>query len=60
MFRTVFLFLDSFSVHHQQYSTVHTAIGVCHTAGSGWSTLIPLASSQHNLYDIYLLPFIQY
>jgi len=51
--------LDSFSVHHQESSTVHTAIGICHTCyadcllvGSGWnsSILIPLASSQHNLY----------
>ena len=22
---------DSFSVHHQESSTVHTAIGICHT-----------------------------
>jgi len=45
--------------HHQESSTVYTAIGihVCHTgyadcllAGSGYSILIPLASSQHNLY----------
>jgi len=57
---------DSFSVHQQEYSTVYTAIGVCHTgdvdcllAGSGCSILIPLASSQHNLYDIYLLLSIQ-
>ena len=35
--------LDSFSVYHQESSTVHTAIGICHTgfadcllAGSGW------------------------
>ena len=56
---------DRFSVHHQESSTVYTAIGIFHTgyadcvlAGSGWnrfSILIPLASSQHNLYDIYLL-----
>ena len=46
-------------------NTVHTAIGICHTgyadcllARSGW---IPLADSQHNLYDIrvYLLLCIQ-
>jgi len=58
-----------FSVHHQESSTVHEAIGICHTgytyadcflAGSGCSTLIPLASSQHNLYDIYLLLRVQY
>jgi len=36
--------LDSFSVHHQESSTVHTAIGICHTcyadcllAGSEWN-----------------------
>ena len=23
--------LDSSSVHHQEFSTVHTAIGICHT-----------------------------
>jgi len=35
--------LDKFSVHHQESSTVHTAIGICHTgyaecllAGSGF------------------------
>jgi hypothetical protein len=50
---------DSFSVHRQESSTVRTAISICHTgyadcllAASGWnsSILIPLASSQHNLY----------
>ena len=57
---------DSFSVHHQESSTVHTAIGICHTgyadcllAGSGCSILIPLVSSQHNLYDIYVLLCVQ-
>jgi hypothetical protein len=49
--------LDSFSVHHQESSTVHTAIGICHTGyadsllvGSGCSILIPLASCKHCLY----------
>jgi hypothetical protein len=35
---------DGFSVHHQEASTAHTAIGICHTgyadcllAGSGWN-----------------------
>jgi len=58
--------LDSFSVHHQESSTVHTAIGVCHTgysdcllAGSGCSIQILLASSQYNMYDIYLLLCVQ-
>jgi hypothetical protein len=45
---------DSFSVHRQESSTVHTAIGICHTgyadcllAGSGWNSfiLIPHAVS---------------
>jgi len=42
---------DSVSVHHQECSTVHTAIGMCHT---GYADCL-LVSSQHNLYDIYLL-----
>jgi len=36
---------DSSSVHHQESSTVHTAIGICHT---GCADCL-LASSQHNL-----------
>jgi hypothetical protein len=39
---------DSFSVHHQESSTVHTAIGICHT---GYADCL-LTSSQRNLYDI--------
>jgi len=39
---------DSFSVHHQESSTVHTGYVDC-----------LLASSQHNLYDIYQLLFVQ-
>jgi hypothetical protein len=46
----------SFSVHHQESSNVHTAIGICHTgyadcllAGSGCSILIPLAKNCRNL-----------
>ena len=52
---------DRFTVHHQESSTVYTAIGICHAsyvdcllARSGW-ILISLAVSQHNLYDKYLL-----
>ena len=37
---------DRFSVHHQESSTVHTVIGICHTgyadsllAGSGWNAV---------------------
>jgi hypothetical protein len=37
---------DSFSAHHQESSTVHTAIGICHRGYAGCL----LASSQHNLY----------
>jgi len=44
---------DSFSVHRQESSTVHTTI---HT---GYVDCL-LASSQHNLYDIYLLLCVQY
>jgi len=46
---------DSFSVHQQESSTVHTAIGVCHR---GYADCL-LASSQHNLYDIYLSLCVQ-
>ena len=42
---------DSFSAHHQESSTVHTTISICHT---GYADYL-LASSQHNLYDINLL-----
>ena len=58
-------FGDSFSVHHQESGTVQTAIHTGYAdslrAGSGRSSsiLIPLASSQHNLYDIYLLLCVQ-
>ena len=57
---------DTFIVNHQESKTVYIAIGICHTgyadcllARSG-SILIPLASSQHNLYDKYLLLCTQY
>jgi len=46
---------ESLSVHHQESSTVHTAIGICHT---GYADCL-LASSQHSLYDIYLLLCVQ-
>jgi hypothetical protein len=43
---------DRVAVHHQESSTVYTAIGICHTgcadcllAGSEYSMLLPLASS---------------
>ena len=58
---------DRFTVHYQESTTVYTAMGICRTsyAGcllerSGWSSiLISLADSQQNLYDKYLLLFIQ-
>ena len=53
---------DRFSVHHQETSTVYTAIGVCHKgyahcflAGSGCSILIPLASNQHIPIAVYTI-----
>jgi hypothetical protein len=46
---------DRFSAHHQEPNPVYTAIGIFPKG-----IRIPLASSQHNLYDIYLLMCIQY
>jgi len=46
---------DTFSVRHQESSIVYTAIGICHT---GYADCL-LASSQHNLYGIYLLLCVQ-
>jgi len=43
-YRTL-IFSDRFTVHHQESSTVHTAICICHT---GYADCL-LASSQHNL-----------
>ena len=58
---------DRITVHHQESSTVHTAIVICHTsyaesllARFECSILISLADCQHNLYDKYLLLCIQY
>jgi hypothetical protein len=43
---------DSFSVHHQASSTLHTAIGICRTgyadcllAGSGWNAFCVICAS---------------
>ena len=46
---------DSFSVHHQESSTVHTAIGTVYVI----QVLLTACSSQQNLYDIYLLLCVQ-
>ena len=58
---------DKFTAHHQESSTVFTAIGICRTgyvdyllARSGCSIPISLADSQHKMYDKYLLLWIQY
>jgi len=40
------MFLTVFCAHHQESSTVHTAIGICHT---GYADSL-LTSSRHNLY----------
>ena len=45
----------SFSVYHQESSTVHIALGVCHTVDADCL----LASSHHHLYGIYLLLCVQ-
>jgi hypothetical protein len=65
-YRTLYI-SDRFIVHHQKSSIVFTAIGVYHTgyavcllARLGWNILIPLAGSQRNWRDKYLLLCIQY
>ena len=40
--------LRTVSVHHQESSTVHAAIDICHI---GYADCL-LASSQHNLYEL--------
>jgi hypothetical protein len=60
---------DSLFVHHQESKTVHTAWTVCHTHSADCllagkerncsSISYPLASRQRNLYDIYLLLYVQ-
>jgi len=47
--------LDSSSVHRQKSSTAHAAICMRHI---GYADCL-LASSQHNLYDAYILPRVQ-
>ena len=45
---------DSSSVHHQEFSTVHTAmVHVIQLASGISSVLILLSSCQQNMYDIY-------
>ena len=57
---------DGLSVHHQESKSVHTVSSVCQTdsadcllAGTGYSISFPLASSQQNLFDIYLVLYVQ-
>jgi len=62
MFRTVPLsILRSLPLYRQQqvYVICHTRSADCLLAGAG-SILMPLASSQPNLYDIYLLLCVQW
>jgi hypothetical protein len=51
--------LDGLSVHHQESKTVHTDSADCLLAGTRCSISFPLASSQQNLYDIYLMLYVQ-
>ena len=57
---------DGFSVHYQEFKTVHTSSGICQTdsvdcllAGTRWNISFPLASSQQNLFVIYLMMYVQ-
>jgi hypothetical protein len=60
---------DGLSVHHQESKTVNTASGICQTVSAdcllagtrcnSHSILFPLASSQQNLFDIYLMLYVQ-
>jgi len=46
---------DGLSVHHQAFTTVHTATGVCQTD----TAYCLLASTQQYLFDKCLLPYVQ-
>jgi hypothetical protein len=55
------------SIHYQEFMTLHTTSGICQTnclqAGTIWncsSISFPLASSQQNLFDIYLMLYVQF
>jgi len=60
---------DGLSIHHQESKIVHTASGIRQTdsvdyllAGTRWnwsSISFPLASSQQNVFDIYLMLYVQ-
>ena len=46
---------DGLSVHHQEFKTVHTAIGICQTD----TAVCLLANSQQYLFDTRLLLYVQ-
>jgi len=46
---------DGLSVHHQESKPVHTASGICQTDSADCL----LASSQQNLFDVYLMLYVQ-
>jgi len=59
---------DGLSVHRQEFKTVHTASGICHTGSvtACWRAqdgtyfhLRPTSKQSQNLYDIYLTLYVQ-
>jgi len=53
---------DSFTVHHQESSTVYTAIGICHTGfddyllvRSGWNAITCMTTTYCCVYSARLL-----
>jgi len=50
---------DGLSVHRQESKTVHAASGICQTDSADCLLAFPLASSQQNLSDIYLMLYVQ-
>jgi hypothetical protein len=54
-------FSDGLSVHHQESTIVHTASGICQTDSADWllAGTFPLATSQQNLFNIYLMLCVQ-
>ena len=58
---------DGLSAHHHESETVHTASGVCQTdsadcllAGTRCSISFPPASSEQDLFEIYLMLYVQF
>jgi len=52
---------DGLSVHHQESMTIHTASGICHTCSVAVNQfhLVPPSNQPQNLYDIYLMLYVQ-